>query len=153
MATVLPAGTRVPGLVALFDPLARRLLGRGVPLGPNALITIRGRKSGVMRTTPVALVDAAGKRWVIGTFGETNWVRNLRAVGEAELSVGKRQESVRARALSTSEAAAFFSGVLVPYIRSLTIGTLLIRMLGARDILEDPSGAALTHPVFELTAG
>ena len=144
---------RIPGFVPFFNPLARRLLGRGVPLGPNALITIRGRKSGVMRTTPVALVEIDGHRWVIGTFGDTNWVRNLRQAGEAVVSIGRSQEPVQARELSREETAAFFSGTLLSYVKKLRIGTLLIRMLGARDILEDPSGAAGSHPVFELTAG
>ena len=73
----------VPSVVGLFNPIARRVLKLGALLGPNALITVRGRKSGLPRTTPVALVELQGKRWVIGTFGETNWVRNLRASGEA----------------------------------------------------------------------
>ena len=39
-----------------------------------------------VRTTPVALVEIGDRRWVVGTFGEVNWVRNLRAAGEAALS-------------------------------------------------------------------
>src|SRR2546423_11430149 len=88
--------TRVPFFVPLFNPIARRLLGVGIPLGPNALLTVRGRKSGQPRTTPVALVEVGGRRWVIGTFGEVNWVRNLRAAGEASLAVGQRQLQVHA---------------------------------------------------------
>lgn len=150
MAAHAPTRSRIPGFVPLFNPLARRLLGRGVPLGPNALLTVRGRKSGAMRTTPVALVEIGGRRWVIGTFGDTNWVRNLRAAGEAMISAGKRVRPVRARELGRDEASAFLSGVLVPYVRRMAIGPLLLRVLGARDILEDPAGAALSHPVFEL---
>ena len=142
---------RIPGIVPLFDPLARRLLGRGVPLGPNALISVRGRKSGEMRTTPVALVEIDGRRWVIGTFGNTNWVRNLREAREASISVGKRQEPVRARELTREETAAFFGATLLPYVRRIRIGKLLLRMLGASDIIENPSGAAESRPVFELT--
>jgi hypothetical protein len=52
-AAVLPA--MPPGWVfKFFNPIARFLLAAGVPLGPNGLITIRGRKSGLPRTTPVA---------------------------------------------------------------------------------------------------
>ena len=87
---------QAPGYVELFNPIARRVLKAGALLGPNALITIRGRKSGEPRTTPVALVEIDGHRWIIGTFGETNWVRNLRAAGEATVSVGKRREQVTA---------------------------------------------------------
>ena len=48
---------RVPSIVGFFNPVARRVLKVGALLGPNALITIRGRKSGLDRTTPVALVE------------------------------------------------------------------------------------------------
>ena len=80
--------SQAPSFVRIFNPIARRILNRGPLLGPNALITIRGRKSGLPRTTPVALVDIDGRRWVIGTFGEVNWVRNLRAAGESQWHIG-----------------------------------------------------------------
>ena len=53
---------RVPFFVPIFNPIARRLLGAGVPLGPNALLTVRGRRTGAPRTTPVALVELKGRR-------------------------------------------------------------------------------------------
>jgi hypothetical protein len=46
----------VPLRVSLFSPVLKLLLVAGVPLGPNGLITIRGRKSGLPRTTPVAII-------------------------------------------------------------------------------------------------
>jgi len=142
----------IPSVVGLFNPIARRVLKLGALLGPNALITVRGRKSGLPRTTPVALVEVGGKRWVIGTFGETNWVRNLRASGEATLTIGRRQERVRASELTLDQGAAFFRDVIGPYVRRLPVGTLLLAILGAKDILEDPAGAAERRPVFELEA-
>lgn len=153
MATRTDSVVRAPGFVGFFSPLAQRLLGAGIPLGPNALITIRGRKSGIDRTTPVALVEIGGKRWVIGTFGETNWVRNLRTAGEAAVTVGKRREEVRAQELPQSEATAFFRDVLAPYVRRIPFGRVMLgSVLGAKDILEDPKAAAEHRPVFELQA-
>jgi deazaflavin-dependent oxidoreductase (nitroreductase family) len=142
----------VPSVVGLFNPIARRVLRLGALLGPNALITVRGRKTGLPRTTPVALVELEGKRWVIGTFGEVNWVRNLRASGEATLSLGRRQEQVRASELTMEERTVFFRDLIGPYVRRLPVGTLLLSILGAKDILEDPAGAAERRPVFELDA-
>jgi deazaflavin-dependent oxidoreductase (nitroreductase family) len=121
-------------------------------MGPNALITVRGRKTGVPRTTPVALVEIDGKRWVIGTFGETNWVRNLRAAGEATLSVGSRREEVRSVELTPEEGAVFFRDVIGPYVRRMRIGRLLLAVLRSGEILDDPAGAAAKRPVFELRA-
>lgn len=141
---------RVPSIVPLLNPVVHRLLGRGVPLGPNALITVRGRRSGLPRTTGVAVIENHGRRWIVGTFGEVNWVRNLRAAGEVVLSAGGRRETVHAVELSQPEATAFFKDVLVPYIGDSAIKRWLLGLLGARDILADPAGAAALRPVFEL---
>ena len=152
VSTARNTSPRIPRIVGFFDPLVRRLLHIGVPLGPNALLTVAGRKSGQPRTTPVALIEVDGRRWLCGTFGETNWVRNLRAAGRGTLAVGGRQEEVAATELSQAETATFFADVLGPYVRRLRVGKILIASLGARDILEDPQGAAARHPVFELIA-
>jgi deazaflavin-dependent oxidoreductase (nitroreductase family) len=156
MATSTEPTARVPSFVGVLNPLAERMLGVGIPLGPNALITVRGRKSGVDRTTPVALVEIGGRRWVIGTFGETHWVRNLRAAGEATVTVGRRREKVDALELSQEAAAGFFGDVLGPYVRRIPLGLgrfMLGAVFGAKDILEDPVVAAGHRPVFELRAG
>lgn len=143
--------TRIPFFVPLFNPIAHRLLRRGVPLGPNALLTVRGRTSGVDRTTPVAVVAIAGRRWVIATFGEVNWARNLRAAGVGTLTVNRRPEAVTARELPQAEAAAFFRDTLTPYVRRVPLGRWILgSMLGAREIFDDPDRAAPRHPVFEL---
>lgn len=143
---------KAPGFVTRFNPVAQRLLGAGMPLGPNALITVRGRKSGVDRTTPVAVVELRGRRWVLGTFGETNWVRNLRAAAVATLTTGKRSEQVRASELSKEAAEAYYRGTLGPYVTQIRFGQFLLRrVLGAGEMLDDPKAAAEHHPVFELT--
>ncbi len=142
---------RVPFYVPLFNPIARRLLRRGLPMGPNALLTVRGRTSGLDRTTPVAVVAIGGRRWLIGTFGEVNWVRNLRAAGEATLTINRRPEAVQAVELSRSEAVGFFKDVLAPYVAQIPLGRFLLgTLLGAKELLTDPDGAAQRHPVFEL---
>jgi len=150
MATVMKS--QAPSFVRVFNPIARRILHVGPLLGPNALITIRGRKSGLARTTPIALVEIDGKRWVIGTFGEVNWVRNLRASGAATLSVGNRRDEVLASELTGEARTAFFRDIVGPYVRRIPMGSVLLAVLGARDILKDPAAAAAKRPVFELRA-
>ena len=54
--TAVPA----PRWVTFFNPIAKTLLSVGVPLGYNALLTIRGRRSGEPRTTPIAIMGVAG---------------------------------------------------------------------------------------------
>jgi len=142
---------KAPSFVRFLNPVAQRVLRVGPLMGPNALLTVRGRKSGVPRTTPVALVDIGGRRWVVGTFGEVNWVRNLRAAGEATVTVGRKAQEVRARELVLDERIGFFRDVVGPYVRRLRIGGLLLSILGARDILANPAAAAEHRPVFELS--
>lgn len=141
-----------PRFVSLFNPLGRRLASAGL-LGPNALLTVRGRKSGLQRTTPVFFVQIDGQRWVVATFGDVNWARNLRAAGEAVVTVKRRSERVHARELSPGERARFFRERLGPFVHRipLGLGPMLLRILGATDIATDPEAAAQWRPVFELT--
>lgn len=76
--------------------MAKPLLALGVPMGPDILLTVRGRRSGVSRTTPVAICEHGGRRGLISPFGENNWARNLRAAGRATIQFGGRREEIRA---------------------------------------------------------
>ena len=147
----------IPGLVRILDPVARRLLAAGVPMGPNTLLTVRGRRSGLPRHFAVAVVELDGRRWVIGTFGEANWVRNLRSAGVGELRIAGRDEPVIARELGHAETAAFFGNVLRRYVRKMSLpGRSFIngfRHLAAPEVLDDPEAAARARPVFELIPG
>lgn len=140
---------RVPGFVGFFNPIGRRLASYGL-MGPNVLLTVIGRKSGLPRTTPVAMVEVGGRRWIIGTFGPVAWVKNLREAGSAVVTIKGRKEELRAVELSPAEGARFFREVLRPYTQRLLIGGLLLRILGASDVISDPEAAARRRPVFEL---
>jgi deazaflavin-dependent oxidoreductase (nitroreductase family) len=141
---------RAPMFVRLVDPLVRRLLRIGFPMGPNTLLTVRGRKSGEPRSAGVALVEIGGRRWVISAFGETHWVRNLRAAREAMLQVRGRDEPVQAVELTQDEAVAFFRDVIQPYVRGMPPPVRWVGRLFTRDIFADPAGTAAKRPVFEL---
>src|SRR5215813_6058119 len=97
--------TQVPWWAAYFNRIVRPLLAAGVPMGPDVLLTVRGRKSGLPRTTPVTLCEYAGRRGLISPFGETDWARNLRAAGEATISRGRWQEAVAAVELGQVDSA------------------------------------------------
>src|SRR2546429_8490393 len=60
MATEL----RVPTFVPFFNRIVQRLLRLGAFMGPNALLTVRGRRTGQPRSTPVAVVEVGGRRWI-----------------------------------------------------------------------------------------
>jgi deazaflavin-dependent oxidoreductase (nitroreductase family) len=133
-----------------MDPLVQRLLGIGLPMGPNTLLTVRGRTSGEPRSVGVAVVEIGERRWIVGAYGDVHWVRNLRAAGEGEIVLDGRTRHLRAVEYGPADAAAWFSGVLVPHIRGLPFLAGLASSIFARDILADPEGSAARHPVFEL---
>ena len=140
-----------PRWVTFWGPIAKFLLAAGVPMGPNALITIRGRKSGLPRTTPLAIIQVAGRRWIWAPWGEVQWVRNLRAAGRATITVRGRTEEVTATELNPAERVAFFRDILGPLARSVPFGVWFIRTVDQVD-LADPVGAAEGRRVFELHA-
>ena len=142
---------KVPRYVTLMSPLLEVLLRRGVPLGPNALLTTRGRSSGEPRSTPVAIIEVAGRRWIWAPWGDVHWVRNLRAAGRATLTVRRHAEEVRATELDAEDRAAFFRDVLAPVARSMRGGMTFARVVDQVD-LRDPERAAEGRRVFELHA-
>ena len=141
--------TQVPWFVPYFNVIARRLLALGVPMGPDVLLTVRGRKSGLPRTTPVTLCEYGGRRGLISPFGETDWARNLRAAGRATISIGRRKEEVTAVKLDLADAAAFIRDVLAPRARQTWLGEWFVRAIDKIDI-DHPMEAAQGRPVFEL---
>lgn len=147
--------SHVPMLVRVFDPIARPLLARGVPMGPNTILTVRGRRTGLERRFAVAITELDDRQWVVGTFGEAHWTRNLRSAGTATIRRSGQDVAVAARELNQPEAVTFFQELLPESVRRLSapvrifIGVFL--RLTASEVLDDPAGAARTLPVFELT--
>jgi deazaflavin-dependent oxidoreductase (nitroreductase family) len=146
--------TRAPAVVRRSNSLTGALLRRGLPMGPNVLMTVRGRVSGEPRTAPVAVPEIDGRRYVIGAYGDVNWVRNLRAAGEADLRSGRRTERVRAIELDQAAATRFFGETLPAFIGRLPwfgrgFARVLFGLVGP-EVLADPTRAAATRPVFEI---
>ena len=145
---------QAPRFVRVANVLTTTLLRAGLPLvGPGLvignypmyLLTVRGRKSGQPRTVALALIERNGKRYVGSVYGIVDWVRNLRAAGEAVLTRGRRSETVTARELPPREAAL----VLREDIKG---GNPFARGYGvtADSSLEEFERAVVSHPLFVL---
>lgn len=80
----------------LANVFAMRLGGHGV-----ATLTVPGRRTGEPRKVPVIPVDVGGMRYLVSPYGESDWVRNLRAAGRGELSRKGQTESFRAAEVPT----------------------------------------------------
>lgn len=75
----------------------------GLPLGTMRLLTVRGRKTGKPRTTPVSPLTVDGQHYVIGGFAKGDWVNNARANGDAILAHGRNKENVKLVEVSEAE--------------------------------------------------
>lgn len=141
--------SKVPRFVLWANVLTKTLLRAGVKLvgfgTPTYLLTVRGRKSGQPRTTPISVVERDGKRYLMTPYGVVDWVRNLRAAGEATLTRGHLTQTIRAQELPSGEASL----VLQAFIQS---GHPIGRFFGtpAGATREEFERQALIHPVFVL---
>ena len=138
-----------PRGINLFNAIAKPLLAAGVPMAFNGLITVPGRKTGIPRTTALAIVNVDGRRWVWSPWGEVNWVQNLRAAGRATVTFRRQEGAVSAVELDPEQRVAFFRDTLTPIARRMRGGMWFIRAFDGVD-LRDPVAAATNRPVFEL---
>jgi deazaflavin-dependent oxidoreductase (nitroreductase family) len=126
------------------------MLRAGLPFGPLVLLSVRGGKSGHVYTTPVALVEQRGTRWLVAAFGEVNWVHNLRVAGAAQLTRGRRREAIGVAELGAADAAPVLKQFLtnfqlVPFIRPYFDVT-------PQSPLSDFEREAAQHPVFRIVS-
>ena len=75
----------------LLNPIALRL-----GLAGTTELTVAGRSTGRPCRVPVIPFVHDGTRYVLSTRGESEWVRNLRAAGRAQLRRKGRTEEVTA---------------------------------------------------------
>lgn len=143
--------SHVPRFVCVANVLTTTLLRAGIKLvgfgrHPTYLLTVRGRKSGQPRTTPVSVVEQDGKRYLFAPYGVVDWVRNLRAAGEATLTRGRHAEEVRATELPNGEASlvlkAFIASGKNPIARSFGVTV--------DSSHEEFERTTISHPVFLL---
>ncbi|MEZ4501822.1 MAG: nitroreductase/quinone reductase family protein [Dehalococcoidia bacterium] len=94
---------RMNPLRRTFNGLMRALSRFGV--GPPVLVT-RGRRSGREHRVPVAPLDFDGQRWLVSPYGQSEWVRNVRANGEAALERRGGREPLHLEEITDAQTAA-----------------------------------------------
>ncbi|HTW03012.1 MAG TPA: nitroreductase family deazaflavin-dependent oxidoreductase [Streptosporangiaceae bacterium] len=118
-------------------------------LGPAGLhlLTVRGRTTGLPRTTPVNVIEHDGRRWLVAPYGNVGWVRNARATGRVELRRGRTVQQASVREAAPGEAA--------PVLRSY-LSRLKLVVGPYFDVAPTGNDAAFAaeaprHPVFVIT--
>ena len=131
-----PAPYRKPDwfTVKVFQPLIARL-------GIAPTLTVRGRTSGRTFTVPVLPLDFQGRRYLVAPRGNTQWARNLRASGEAELKAGGRRRRVKATEIPPAQRKPLVDAYIQQ--NGARYGSFL-----AKEFAEMPNPE--DHPVFLL---
>jgi deazaflavin-dependent oxidoreductase (nitroreductase family) len=140
---------RAPGWFTrnVFNRLVAFLTRQGISVLGSRVLAVKGRTSGQWRTTPVNLLTYDGRRYLVAPRGETQWVRNLRAVGTGELRLGRRAESFRGRELTDDEKVP----VLRAYLKRWKAEVGIFFEGTGPDSSDDQIRAiAPRHPAFEV---
>ena len=142
----MPKSYRLTFVRRLANWVITALARLGAPLGSTCLLTVRGRKTGVPRTTPVRLIEEEGQRWIVAPYGEVNWVQNARAAGTVMLKCRGRTEQVGIVELGPTDAAP----ILKKYVRQVPITRPYFDASPSASV-EAFAVEAKKHPVFRVT--
>lgn len=129
----------------MVNAVMRRIVARGKGPPFIHLLSVRGRKTGQVRSTPVDVMEVGGRRYLVAPYGVTNWVRNARAAGEVTVSRGDHAETFRVTEVGLDEAVP----VLRKYIKDIKFAR---SHFDAKPDSPDEEIAAEApkHPVFRL---
>ena len=96
---------RLPRWLGPANRVIIALQHRGLVIGTMRLLSVPGRKSGRMRTTPVSPLTVDGRRYIIAGLDGADWVKNARAAGWGVLARGRKEERVSLVELPVEERA------------------------------------------------
>jgi hypothetical protein len=119
------------------------LLRRGLAVGAQSLLSIPGRKTGLVRSTPVSVSVLDGDRYIVAAFADADWVRNARAAGAGTLARGRHEEAVTL----TELPVAMRGPVLRAFLIEVRGG---VRFFGSSDP-EVVVASAARYPVFRVS--
>lgn len=95
---------RPPRWLKPMNKLMMALQKIGLPTGPAYVLTVRGRKSGKPRSTPMTPFDYRGALYTVAGYPGSDWASNARAAGVGTLSRGRRSRRVAIVELDAEQA-------------------------------------------------
>jgi deazaflavin-dependent oxidoreductase (nitroreductase family) len=79
----------------LINSVFRVMTRLGLGASYRHILTVPGRKTGRLYSTPVDVIEVGGDRWLVAGYGPVSWVRNARDAGEVTLSRGGNSETLK----------------------------------------------------------
>src|SRR5438067_4758705 len=101
----MPNNGKLPWWLKPFNRVVIALQRLGVAIGTMRVLSVPGRKSGTLRSTPVSTLTVDGRRYIIGGLESADWVKNARAAGWGILAQGRTKERVRLIELPVAQRA------------------------------------------------
>jgi deazaflavin-dependent oxidoreductase (nitroreductase family) len=132
----------------VFNRVVAGLTRAGISVWGSRILVVRGRTSGLPRSTPVNLLTHEGAPYLVAPRGHTQWVRNLRVAGEGELKVGRRTQHFSATEVPDGEKEDILRAYLKRWKAEVGI---FFGGVGAKSSAEDLARIAPNHPVFRLS--
>ncbi|MBV9337126.1 MAG: nitroreductase family deazaflavin-dependent oxidoreductase [Solirubrobacterales bacterium] len=132
----------------VFNRIVAGLTRRGMSVYGSRVLEVKGRTSGEWRSTPVNLLRYHGEDYLVAPRGQTQWVKNLRAIGEGRLRVGARARAFSAAELSDDEKPPLLRAYLKKW--KFEVGTFF-GGVGADSSDDELRRIAPDHPVFRLS--
>ncbi|MFC1960945.1 nitroreductase family deazaflavin-dependent oxidoreductase [Chloroflexota bacterium] len=137
---------QITGRVRFINRLMKTSIRWGIAPKQMHMLTVKGRKTGKLYSTPVSIIEQDGSRWLVAPYGEVGWVRNARAAQQVTLNRGGKSETLKIEAVGAEEAAP----VLKTYIAKEAI-TRPYFDAGPDSPIDAFVAEASRHPVFRLT--
>jgi deazaflavin-dependent oxidoreductase (nitroreductase family) len=104
---------RPPRYLKALNRLVKSIAKLGIPAGPSQILTVPGRRSGKLRSTPMTPFEHDGGLYTVAGYPGADWAANARAAGVGTLTRGRRSRQVRIVELSPADA--------VPVLRSFAV--------------------------------
>jgi deazaflavin-dependent oxidoreductase (nitroreductase family) len=136
---------QVTSTTRFVNKIMQTLVRWGIGPKQTCILTVPGRKSGKLYSTPVSLVNNGKNRWLVAPYGEVSWVKNARVAGQITLTRGKKSETVAITEVSSEEGAP----VLKQYINLESITRPYFNVEPDASLAAFVAEAA-HHPVFQV---
>jgi deazaflavin-dependent oxidoreductase (nitroreductase family) len=131
----------------IFNPLIATATRLGVSMRGSRVLSVRGRKSGEWRSTPVNPLTVDGERYLVAPRGNTQWARNIRVSKEGVLRLGRKSGIIRVEEVPDEQKVP----LLRAYLKAWAWETKVFFEVENADVPDEVlAGIAPDHPIFHI---
>ena len=122
------------------------LASRGLMPSDTITLEVKGRRSGMIRSSVVTWVEQGEGRYLVSPRGETEWVRNVRAAGGEAAVRHRGRQTVRLEEVPAEERAP----IIKAYLTKTAKATRQHFGVDPKAEIKEFEAIAARHPVFRI---